>query len=107
MAVGLLLEIERQAGIRLPFDAIYGDVTIERLADQLTSARSPDSPGVVVPLQPLGAKTPFFCVHGIGGEVLNYTLLARAIGNERPFFGIKAPDVLRAAERALARKRAS
>ena len=92
-AVGLLLEIEKQVGIRLPFDAIYGDVTIERLAGLLGSAGSSASSGVVVPLQPHGAKTPFFCVHGIGGEVLHYTLLARLMGNERPFFGIKAPNL--------------
>ena len=93
MAVGLLLEIERQLGRRLPFDAVYGDVTIERLAEYLGSAGSEEPADVVVPLQRLGSKKPFFCVHGIGGEVLNYGLLARHMGTERPFFGIKAPDL--------------
>src|SRR5262249_45914175 len=37
--------------------------------------------------------TPFFCVHGIGGEVLHYALLSRLMGNERPFFGITAPEL--------------
>ncbi len=93
LAVSLLLEIERQLGRRLPFDAVYGDVTIERQAEDLGSAASEGSSDVIVPLQPLGSKTPFYCVHGIGGEVLQYSLLARHMGTERPFFGIKAPDL--------------
>src|SRR5206468_7143805 len=70
MAVSLLLEIERQLGRRLPLEAVYGDVTIERQARYLGAAGPEESVDVIVPLQPLGAKTPFFCVHGIGGTVL-------------------------------------
>lgn len=60
-AVSLPLEIERQFGIRLPFDVIYGGASIEHLTEHL-SASSGGAPGnIVVPLQPLGSKTPFFC----------------------------------------------
>jgi thioesterase domain-containing protein len=43
----------------------------------------------VVALQPLGDRPPFFCVHGIGGDVLHLHRLAVHIGVDRPFFGLR------------------
>lgn len=45
----------------------------------------------LTPLQPHGARTPFFCVHGIGGSVLCYQHLARHLGPEQPFYAFQAP----------------
>ncbi len=36
---------------------------------------------------------PFFCVHGAGGNVLNFRDLAVRIGKEQPFFGLQARGV--------------
>jgi thioesterase domain-containing protein len=36
---------------------------------------------------------PFFCVHGLGGGVLDYTHIAREMSQEQPFYGIQAPEV--------------
>ena len=102
MAVSLLLEIEKSFGVRLPFDTIYGQATIERLAQYLACAQEPAARSAIVPLQALGSKPPFFCVHGIGGEVLHLGLLAKHLGTDRPFLGIKAPD-LRDAEPILSK----
>ncbi|MBM3289540.1 MAG: hypothetical protein FJY92_05265, partial [Candidatus Hydrogenedentes bacterium] len=46
-----------------------------------------------VPIQPRGAKTPFFCVHPAPGTVFCYIALARAMGEDRPFWGIQAPSM--------------
>jgi thioesterase domain-containing protein len=35
-------------------------------------------------------RLPFFCVHAIGGAVLSYGELARALGPDQPFYGIQA-----------------
>ena len=43
----------------------------------------------VVALQPLGHLPPFFCVHGIGGDVLHLHRLALHMGTDRPFFGLR------------------
>jgi thioesterase domain-containing protein len=40
-------------------------------------------------------KTPFFCVHGIGGEVQVYARLARHFDPDRPFFGLRMLPVAR------------
>ena len=48
---------------------------------------TPDFP--VVPIQPVGAKPPFFCVHGAGGIVIPFYELARQMGEDRPFYGVQ------------------
>ena len=46
-----------------------------------------------MPLQPLGQlshRPVFFCVHGLGGGVLDYRRLSQALGVEWPFYGLQA-----------------
>ena len=53
----------------------------------------------LVRIQPKGTKVPFFCVHGIYGNVLEFNGLSRYLGKDQPFYGLQAPgtDGLRAA----------
>src|SRR5205823_1918690 len=44
----------------------------------------------LVAIQSGGARRPFFCVHPGGGEVLCYYDLARALGPDQPFYGLRA-----------------
>jgi thioesterase domain-containing protein len=46
-----------------------------------------------VTIRPGGARTPFFCVHGAGGNVLNFRDLARAMDEAQPFYGLQARGV--------------
>jgi len=41
-------------------------------------------------IQPGGARTPFFCIHAAGGNVLEYYDLARLLGPDQPFYGLQA-----------------
>lgn len=41
-------------------------------------------------LQPHGHKLPFFCVHPVHGHVLCYATLARALGRDRPVYGLRS-----------------
>jgi thioesterase domain-containing protein len=43
-----------------------------------------------VPIQTAGTRPPFFCVHAVGGNVLNYRLLSRHLGDRQPFYGLQA-----------------
>ena len=47
----------------------------------------------LVPIKPDGSRTPFFCVHGVGGFVLELHPLAQALGKDQPFYGIQAQGV--------------
>lgn len=45
----------------------------------------------LIEMQPKGARTPFFCVHPVGGGVSCYEELAHWMKEDRPFLGIQAP----------------
>ncbi len=43
----------------------------------------------LVVLQPAGEAAPLFCVHSAGGMVFGYIALARALGEDRPFYALQ------------------
>jgi len=45
----------------------------------------------LIEMQPKGSRTPFFCVHPVGGGVSCYEDLARWMKEDRPFLGLQAP----------------
>ena len=47
----------------------------------------------IVPLQPLGRRTPVFGVAGHNGDVFCYRLLAQSLGEDQPFFGLQPPGL--------------
>jgi thioesterase domain-containing protein len=47
----------------------------------------------LVPLQRGGTRTPVFGVPGHNGDVFCYRALARALGNDQPFFGLQPPGL--------------
>jgi thioesterase domain-containing protein len=44
----------------------------------------------LVPIQPTGTRPPIYCVHGGAGTVLHLEPLARALGEDQPFYGLQA-----------------
>src|SRR5207302_11021544 len=70
--ISLFTAIEARFGRRLTVDVLSGGLTVAGLAQILAQKESQqDNLGPVVVLQPLGDRPPFFCVHGIGGDVLH------------------------------------
>jgi thioesterase domain-containing protein len=55
----------------------------------------PQTTSVYTPLVPIqaGTQTPFFCVHGAGGNVLNFQALAKRLGDHQAFYGLQAKGV--------------
>ena len=80
-------------------------VLTERLRDQLRAQKaeivrflqaaeaSARQDRAIVPLQPLGERTPVFAVGGHNGDVFCYRLLAKYLGNQQPFFGLRPPGL--------------
>lgn len=52
--------------------------------------------GPVVAIEGRGQRTPFFCVHDVNGTVHGFYQLARALGNEQPFYGLQGAQLLTA-----------
>lgn len=44
----------------------------------------------LVPIQTMGHRLPFFCFHGVGGNVLNYSNLVSYLGNDQPIYGFQS-----------------
>jgi len=43
----------------------------------------------MVAIQPEGSRPPFFCVHGVGGNVVGFRDLTRHLSNDQPFYALQ------------------
>jgi thioesterase domain-containing protein/acyl carrier protein len=89
-AVRMFAEVEEKFERSIPLATLFEAGTIEKLAALLRQDgwHAPESS--LVPIQPLGNKPPFFCIHAKGGNVLFYKDLARHLGTDQPFYGLQA-----------------
>ncbi len=88
-AVTLFAAIEKRLKLRLPVSLLFEAPTVTQLADAIRRRGETPKWSSLVPIQPLGRKTPLFCVHGGAGHVFHYRDLAQLLGTERPFYGLQ------------------
>jgi amino acid adenylation domain-containing protein len=89
LAARLMHRIEQQLGQRLPLAALLQAPTIEQLARAMSGGEQQDAWSSLVPLQPQGSRPPFFCVHGVGGNVLGFRDLVRHLADDQPFYALQ------------------
>jgi thioesterase domain-containing protein/acyl carrier protein len=89
-AVELFLRVEKELGRCLPRSTLFRDGTVALMAKQIEEG-APSS--CLVPIQPLGNRPPFFCVHDGLGQVLSYRDLSLLLGDGQPFYGIQARGI--------------
>ena len=102
IAVRLSSRVRKAFGIQIPLATLFVHPTIAALSEFIrdeapAEARFGAQPPInastgwssLVPIQPLGSKRPFFCVHGMYGNVLNLRPLAVRLGNDQPFYGLQ------------------
>ncbi len=87
LAVRLFAAVEKEFGQKLPLTTLLHAPTIRQLAAALAQ---PQSWSALVPLQPAGNRPPFFCVHAVGGNVLEYYELAQQMCPDQPFYGLQS-----------------
>jgi amino acid adenylation domain-containing protein len=88
--VSLFANIEAKFGRSLTVDVLAGGLTIAGLAQVLSEEKTiPGGMNIVVALQPHGNFPPFFCVPGIGGDLIQLHRLAMQMGTHRPFLGLR------------------
>jgi len=89
LAVRLMNRIKQLTGTTIPLAVLLEAPTVEQLAVALRNgcAHRWDS---LVPIQPEGSRPPFFCVHGVGGNVVGFHYLAKYMKPDYPFYGLQA-----------------
>jgi acyl-CoA synthetase (AMP-forming)/AMP-acid ligase II/thioesterase domain-containing protein len=90
LAVRLLSQLRQVFCLELPPSIFFAAPTVQELAKIIEGKRPVPKWSPLVPLQPAGSSPPFFCVHGVGGTVLELQGLAHHFGPDRPFYGIQA-----------------
>ncbi|MEO8425661.1 MAG: AMP-binding protein [Verrucomicrobiota bacterium] len=90
LAVRMFAQVARVTGKNLPLVTLFEAPTIEQLAKLLGQDgwTQPWSP--LVPIKLTGSRPPFYCVHGVGGNIVEFTHLARYLEAEQPLYGIQA-----------------
>jgi amino acid adenylation domain-containing protein len=92
LAVRLLGLIRQTFGYDVPIASLFRGPTIERLADLLRSrdAETEDH-GPLVLIRKGNTRSPLFCMHPVGGNVLCYSALARKLDSDLPLYAIQSP----------------
>ncbi|MGH3167915.1 MAG: AMP-binding protein, partial [Trebonia sp.] len=90
LAIELVVAIQEHLGLQLGVEEVATHPTPARQADLLRSRRGERPVRSLVPLQPEGTAVPIFAVHPVGGTVLWYAHLSRALGPAQPFYGLQA-----------------
>ena len=91
-AIRAMARVKEVFGVELSAEALFEAPNIAALAAPLSGGARPIKPAFVslVPIQTAGTRAPFFLVHAIGGNVFNYRLLSKHLGDHQPFYGLQA-----------------
>ncbi len=90
LAVRLLDSIRKEFQRSLPAAALMQARTVRGLSAVIRhNTRS--STDVIATVQPGGPGAPIFAVPGVWGGILGFVELARALGTERPVYGLQRP----------------
>jgi thioesterase domain-containing protein/malonyl CoA-acyl carrier protein transacylase/acyl carrier protein len=110
IAVRLFARIRKMWGVDLPLATLFTAPTLEALAAEVRTRLGltldvPGAPASVSPApatrawSPLvlirkgGSRRPFFCVHGAGGNLLNFRDFSERLSPEQPVYGLEARGV--------------
>jgi amino acid adenylation domain-containing protein len=89
LAVRLFAQAEKRFRRRWPLATLFQAPTIAQFAATIEKEWSPKWSSLVA-IKPNGSKPPFFCVHGLGGNVLEFSDLARHLDDDQPFYGLQS-----------------
>ena len=90
LAVHMFAQIKKQFDVNLPLATLFQEATIEHLANIINNKVQPASWSSLIGIETQGAHPPFFCIHGITGDILWFRDLAHCLAPDYPFYGLQA-----------------
>jgi amino acid adenylation domain-containing protein len=90
LAAKLMHRIGQTVGKTLPLAMLLEAPTIEQLSVALGHNGWSRHWCSLVPIQTRGSRAPFFCIHGVGGNVVGFRDLGAHMGPTHPFYGLQA-----------------
>jgi amino acid adenylation domain-containing protein len=91
LAVRLVSRIEKKFGRRIPLVALFNSPDVERIANILRSHEKVESSwNSLVPIRPNEAKPAIYTVHGAGGNLLIYRVLADHLSSVFSVYGFQS-----------------
>jgi acyl transferase domain-containing protein/thioesterase domain-containing protein len=104
-AVQMFSKLHQKTGINLQLATLFETPSIATLSAKIiallpeeyqTSVKEPvvstkqsTTFEFVVAIKPTGSRIPFFCIHGVGGNVLHYKAFLPYLDKEQPLYGIQ------------------
>jgi thioesterase domain-containing protein/acyl carrier protein len=86
----LFMQLSEEFGRALPLSVLFEAPTVRKLAEFLRSSKPLDGCASLVAIT-LGTSRPaLFAVPGIGGNVIGFAELSRALGPDQAFFGLQS-----------------
>ncbi|HEY5313331.1 MAG TPA: alpha/beta fold hydrolase, partial [Pirellulales bacterium] len=90
LAVKMVAEVEQTCGRQLPLGVLFQRPTVAQLAELLARPATAEGASSLVPIAMAGRGSPLFLIHPAGGTVFCYRDLCRALGDDRPLYGLQA-----------------
>ncbi len=95
VGIRLLAKVRNLYAVDFELARLFQARTVQQLAEAIRGAQQPVAKDIrkfpcIVPIQPNGSHTPLYFVHAVGGEVLFYEPLSRALGPDYPFFAFQS-----------------
>ncbi|HEY3740745.1 MAG TPA: amino acid adenylation domain-containing protein [Bryobacteraceae bacterium] len=90
LAARIFVRMETVLQKSLPLATLFQAPTIEKLAAVIRTSDWKPMWSSLVPIRPAGTRPPFFFVHPIGGNVLNFSGFCGHFGSDQPIYGLQA-----------------
>lgn len=90
IAAKVMTKLEQKSGQRLPLSSLFEYSTVKGLASLIKIEEYKVTWDSLVPIQPKGAKTPLFIVHGAGLNILSFKTLKDHLDPDQPIYGFQA-----------------
>ncbi|MBK9399632.1 MAG: amino acid adenylation domain-containing protein [Bacteroidetes bacterium] len=89
LAVKLMVDLEKETGIRLPIAVLFTHSTIRKLSSLYDKPAEEDVWSPIVTIKEEGKRKPMYFVHGVSGNVFKYFALGKLLHPDQPSLGLQ------------------